>query len=146
MPGMDQAPGAYFRLLFDSFSERLPLDAAEFPDSLGPVRLSASQHWSASGTGEDLKISLWSDMLCTVLCIIKMVFFQGTTMTHGAKYIYIHKFGIKDPSSHSKSAFLHDHVWECSCCSHECTAEQKCSPSPALPTLKEEGWDFQGGW
>jgi len=55
---MDKAPGDFFRLLFDSCSKRLLLDAAEFPDSLGLVRLSASQHWSPSGTGEDLKISL----------------------------------------------------------------------------------------
>lgn len=89
MPGIDQAPGAFFRLLFDSFSERLLLDAAEFPDSLGPVRLSASQHCSASGTGDGLKISLWSDTLCAVLCIIKMMFFQSTVMTHGAIFIYI---------------------------------------------------------
>jgi len=60
--------------------------------------------------------------------------------------IYIHKFGIKDPSSHSKSAFLHDHVCECSHCSHVRITEQKHSPSPTLPTLKEEDWDFQGGW
>lgn len=61
-------------------------------------------------------------------------------------YIYIYKFGIKDPSSHSKSAFpAWPWICECSCCSHMQRREEAFH-SPALPTLREEDGDFQNEW